>query len=174
VSAPDLRGSVAFSPDGEQAVWFAGNARWHDDGSSDDPNAARLQHLAVGSPPPRVLQAKGHARQASFSPDSRFVLTVVGNWDKPAEGSEVRAWNAATGEPVGPGIPIRPRPEIVSFMPDGRGVFIQINTEDPGQVKTTVQVWDPFMGKPTTPLVQLDAEGNDVAPTDIVLSTAAH
>ncbi|MBI1914702.1 MAG: protein kinase [Planctomycetes bacterium] len=172
LSVPDLPsrvlpGGVSISPDGEHTVFFAGNSYVESNGSPGSLNVARLQHLAAGSAPPRLLHLEGHARQASFSPDSRFVLTVIDNYEKPDEGSEVRAWNAATGEAVGPVMQFRPRPEFASFLPDGRGVFLLIPPGKDLLGKTRVQVWDPFTGKPITAPVQFEMWGGA---TDVALS----
>jgi WD40 repeat protein len=115
-----------FNPNGRQVLTVA------------DDDKVRLwdtvtKELAV---PP--LEAGGELRQVSFSPDGRFVLTVTPK--------QTQLWDAATGRPAAPVIPIGSgfdRPPA-AFSSDGRRLVTF------GHRDNAVQVWD-TAGRHVTP-----------------------
>jgi WD40 repeat protein len=92
-----------------------------------------------------VLPHKGKIHHVAFSPDGRTLLTVCETERYSAVSKykgEVRRWDAATGEPLGPPIPHQGfYPGLVTFSPDRKTVLL-------GRDIRTAQLWDLETGRP--------------------------
>jgi len=109
--SPPLKhaGSVSvarFSPDGESLVTAC----------TDDsflPLYAQVWSARSFSPRGGKLWHQDGVLDAVFSPDSQKVLTA-------GQDRFVRLWNAATGQPLTPPLPLAQKADQVAFSPDGR------------------------------------------------------
>jgi eukaryotic-like serine/threonine-protein kinase len=116
--------TAAFSPDGRRVVTTIG-PEYGSDGE------ARVWDVATGRPVTPVLRSHGWVRDAVFSPDGRFLVTLGRG-----ENGAARVWETDTGMPVTPPIPVPARnPGPVSdqyraladeprFTSDGRRLLI--------------------------------------------------
>jgi WD40 repeat protein len=130
--------AAAFGPDGKTVLTGSGKRLWH--GSR---GGARLWELPGPPAAARVLDHPGDVSAAAFSPDGKMVLTVCGT--APANGWEVRLWDAAGGHLVGAPLPQAERPPGVSFGADGK-TFLTAGSAG-------VQSWEAATGKPLSRIV---------------------
>ncbi len=138
---------AVFSPDGLRVLTGHGNG------------TARIWDAATGAAcTPTLKHAEKGSVQVGFSPDGRRALTFngVGGWpDADAVAAEVRLWDAASGQPIGPAF--KPAGNVlpsaftdegmllnVVFSPDGRRVLTALGGG-------TAQVWEAETGRPVTP-----------------------
>ncbi len=114
--------AVAFSPDGRYVVSATGEA------------VAQVWDAATGEPVSPPLRHERAVSLATFSADSRRVLT--------ASGLErtVRVWDAATGTPLTPPLKHASGVSLALFSPDGRHLVTR-QTASPSQ-GSRVQIWD--------------------------------
>jgi WD40 repeat protein len=113
---------VAFSPAGDRLLAAGGPA-------------ARVWDLAGG--PVRELAHHEEVSDAVFAPDGRAVATASAD-------DSARVWDAATGQPLTPGLRHGSDVYHVTFAPDGRRVAT-------GGDDDTARVWDAATGDPVTP-----------------------
>jgi WD40 repeat protein len=126
--------SACFSPDGKRML------TWNPDlCDSDGKFSARVWELDQGKYQPRGprLIHSSNVWQAHFSPDGTKVVTGSNGF--------ARVWEASTGKPLTPPLPMRAFLGIeVWFSPDGRRVLSSVGTVES-------RIWDAATGYPLTP-----------------------
>jgi WD40 repeat protein len=169
--AGDVRYAV-FSPDGKLILATAIRDTTFGTYGLDN-SESRLWEAATGKPvgEPMPHQVESFRKDdAVFSPDGKFVLTIV-NVDNPEMRGDraARLWDAATGKPVGE--PMRDEKAVISavFSPDGKLVL----TRD----DYVPRLWETATGKPVGwPMRHEKAVNSVVFSPDgrLVLTTASN
>jgi WD40 repeat protein len=117
-------GEPALSPDGRMLVYLGEDGNLH------------IWDLVAGEPGAILLPASSYPGAPVFSPDSRLVAAIAGNYTR----SAIRVWDAATGVIVnalgGPDSDITD----LSFSPDGRRIVAAAGG--------SAWVWDIRPGQP--------------------------
>jgi WD40 repeat protein len=111
LDSPEMSGRYAattISPDGRYLVVFGVQI----------PGVVRLFDLATGRPVGPVLEHKNTVFDATFSPDSRMLLT--GSTD-----STARLWAVPSGGPLARPLDLHRNVQRVAFGPDGRSAATQ-------------------------------------------------
>jgi WD40 repeat protein/tetratricopeptide (TPR) repeat protein len=117
--------AVAFSPDGHTVLTGGNEACFWD--ASSGRLIATLTRSSVGA--------------VAFTPDGRRALTGETN-------NTARAWDLATGKPIGPPLALDARATAFACSPDGHTVAVTIFHNK------TVRLWDVATGNPVgTPLL---------------------
>jgi WD40 repeat protein/tRNA A-37 threonylcarbamoyl transferase component Bud32 len=126
--------AAVYSPDGKRILT----------GSRD--RTAQLWDAETGQPIGRPLVHPDPVWAVAFSPDGKTLLTACGD-DPTASGNkqpahgEARLWDAATGQALGPPLPLPDEPWSVAFHPAG-GSFLTVCARE-------IRIWRIGTGRPT-------------------------
>jgi WD40 repeat protein/tRNA A-37 threonylcarbamoyl transferase component Bud32 len=127
---------VRFSPQGRRLLTASAD------------RTARVWSVSTGQPLTPPLRHRAAVLAAAFSPDGRRVATVTGDLtlhgNELGQGSEVRVWDAATGQPLTPPLPHGHRVFSVAFSPDSRYLVAGTGSE--------WRIWDTAGGRGYFPL----------------------
>ncbi|MCI0464392.1 MAG: hypothetical protein L0Z62_46250, partial [Gemmataceae bacterium] len=128
----DIVLSLAFSPDGRTL------AVSHADSYSGAPGTALWE---VASRRPVGVPIPGQSQLVLFSPEGRKLLTADARaWTRSGL-DRVRVWDAATGLPISPPIPLGGPFNDMTFSPDGTTILT-------GDDNGLVRLWDATSGQP--------------------------
>lgn len=131
-------GRIWNATTGEQTATLAGHTGWGRFDFSPDGKwivkAERIWAATTGQPVAILKGQKDQVRTASFSPDSKRIVTV-------SDGKTARIWNAATGQPVAVLTGHMDRVLDASFSPDGKRIVT--SSED-----KTARIWNATTGQP--------------------------
>jgi WD40 repeat protein len=140
--APVLRHDHA----GDYPVLFSADSRHLVTVQYENPGAVEVRAWALNRTPPiRSLEGKPTAFYATFSPNSRQLLTV--SLRVQHDGATARVWDASSGKaltaPIGP-VTYGNGAMYAEFSPDGKRFLA-------GATPNSAQVWEVTTGKPASP-----------------------
>jgi WD40 repeat protein/serine/threonine protein kinase len=143
----DWAWDVALSPDGRTALV----------GGSD--NMALMWDTLSGRFLGQPMQHPGPVWSVAFAPDGCTLLTACSKGDKEkmdSTGGELRLWNARTGEPLGPALPVAAGLQSASFNCDGQRVLLRsvLPQPDPNQTAIVVQLFELAATEAGTPALR--------------------
>jgi WD40 repeat protein/predicted Ser/Thr protein kinase len=158
ISEPMLHESTVsgalFDPGGRRVLTYAGNQ-------------ARVWEASTGNPVSEPMRHEGRVAWAEFSPDGQSVLTVATDAATdsavPVLGSDtgkaVRAWEAATGKPIGPSVQhseeVKPFADALTLSSDGRWLLTCSGN--------AAQLWEAATGRPVGLPMRHDSEVSSAA-----------
>jgi WD40 repeat protein len=159
---------VSFSPDGRRLLTVSRDRTIVRSGLSklSMANTMSLWDTATGQRVAPPVKHAGEVTQASFSRDSRRLLTVSGDFAPAGVKGEARVWDAATGQPLSPPLQYNATARWASFSPDGRYLLT-------GGSDQIVRVWDTATGQHLLSSFRDDVEVKQVAfsPNSLYLLT---